>query len=112
MSDLRAFLNERAQKASESDKPKGAALSSALTSALALGLRIMQCNQYTFEDAQRDFGFPLRTYRRHLARLRAAGMVLEAPNAPGVKTPWGIGCVRFVRVDHHRADRAQSHGND
>lgn len=82
-----------------SQSPAKALLSSALCAALALGFRIAELGEYAFDDAQREFGFPLRTYRRHLQRLRAAGMVLESPNATCKSVTYGVGYVRFVRFD-------------
>jgi predicted DNA-binding transcriptional regulator YafY len=62
---------------------------------LSLGLRIQQVGEYTAADAEREFGMPLRSYRRHLARLRSAGMILHS----SLRHRRGVGYVRFVCFD-------------
>lgn len=52
---------------------------------LALALRIQQARTYTFDDARREFGLSMRTYRRYLASLRSAGMMLANADGGGVR---------------------------
>ena len=62
----------------------------ALRMALCIGLRIMEAKEYTYADAQREYGLTKRTFERSLSRLRGAGMILDRR---------GDGIVRYVAID-------------
>lgn len=72
---------------------------------LALAFRIRECKQYTLADAQREFGISERTYRRHLARMRAAGIILHCPNI-GSRGPRGM--VQYIAFDPMFAESCKS----
>lgn len=68
----------------------------AITGIMALALRVQQRGWYDAALAKDELGLPLRTYRRYLAILRAAGMLLESRysnNSPS------LGWVRFICFD-------------
>jgi hypothetical protein len=75
-------------------------MNDALKVCLALAFRIIEVKEYTYADARRDYGMSLRTYRRYLARLRAAGMILDSPMGGGR----GEGYVRFLAIDSTLAE--------
>jgi hypothetical protein len=86
---------------------RGDPFESSVATILALGFRIIESREYTYADAQREFGIALRTYRRYLARLRGAGLILHSPNQysePCSKR--GLGLVRFIAYDRLFANKS------
>ena len=72
---------------------------------LALALRIMECRTYSYDQAQREFGLSVRTYRRYLQILKKAGMMFDN-SAAGRPQPFGT--VRYVGYDVMMADQCKA----
>lgn len=65
---------------------------------LSIAFRIMEAHEYCYADASSEFGVSLRSYRRWIARLRKAGMVLETQGR-GRQCIHPVGYVKFIAVD-------------
>lgn len=95
--NIRSLL-ERGKRRQTSDiSAKG------LTVTLGLAFRIQQRKEYTFADAQREFGMSLRSYRRHLARMRYAGIILHTD----FSHDHGVGWVRYIGFDVMMTEEAR-----